>query len=72
MNFGTALSTRKQETCPHTSRIAFRAHGIERQICEDCDHVSFAFVDEAVSEADRGRFARPVDHLDPELTTQPA
>jgi len=63
MNFGTTLSAKKRETCAHTSRVEIRAHGIERQICENCDHVSFAFMDEALSEIDRGRFARPVDQM---------
>lgn len=63
MNFGTTLAAKRQETCPHDSRITIKAHGIERQICESCDHVSFAFMDEALSEVDRGRFARPVDQV---------
>ena len=63
MNFGTSLALKRQETCLHSSRITIRSHGIERQICEDCDHVSFAFGDEELSQVDRDRFARPVDHF---------
>lgn len=63
MNFGTTLAKKRQETCQHTSRVTIRAHGIERQICEDCGHVSFAFSEEELSEIDRDRFARPVDQL---------
>ena len=63
MNFGTTLAAKRQEACPHTSRIAIRGHGIERQICESCDHVSFAFMDETLSEVDRSRFSRPVDQM---------
>jgi hypothetical protein len=63
MNFGTTLSMKRQEACPHPSRMTIRTNGMERQICEDCDHVSFAFMDEELSEVDRSRFARPVDEL---------
>lgn len=63
MNFGTSLALKRQETCPHSSRITIRAHGIERQICEDCDHVSFVFAEVGLSEIERDRFARPVDQL---------
>lgn len=61
MNFATTLAAKRQEACTHPTRIAIRAHGIERHICESCDHVSFAFIDEELSEVDRGRFARTVD-----------
>jgi hypothetical protein len=63
MNFGTTLSIKRQGACPHSSRITIRTHGIERQICENCAHVSFAFAEEELSEIERDRFARPVDQL---------
>ena len=63
MNFGTSLATKRQEACLHSSRITIRSHGIERQICEDCDHVSFAFAEAELSRVDRDRFARPVDQF---------
>lgn len=63
MNIATTLAAKKHEACPHTSRITIRALGIERQICESCDHVSFAFKGQELSEVDRARFSRPVDEL---------
>ena len=63
MNFGNSLALKRQQTCLHPSRITIRSHGIERQICEGCDHVSFAFAGDALSQIDRDRFARPVDQF---------
>lgn len=64
MNFGTALAKKKQqETCPHPSMVTVQTRGVKRQICEDCDHVSFAFLDGLLTEVERDRFARPVDQL---------
>jgi hypothetical protein len=63
MNFATTLAAKRQEACPHSSRITIRTNGIERQICENCDHVSFAFAEGELSEIERDRFARPVDQL---------
>lgn len=61
MNFATTLAVKRQDACPHTSRVVIGAHGIERQICESCGHVSFAFIGGELSDVDRDRFARPVD-----------
>ncbi len=63
MNFGTSLAQKRQETCLHSSRVAVASNGLERQICEQCDHVSFAFAEDELSQVDRDRFARPVDQV---------
>lgn len=63
MKLGTTLTLKRQASCRHGSRLTIRTLGIERRICEECDHVSFAFSDEGATEVDREAFARPVDHL---------
>lgn len=63
MNLATTLAVKRQDACPHASRVVIGTHGIERQICESCGHVSFAFTGGELSDVDRDRFARPVDQL---------
>lgn len=38
-------------SCNHEQRIVTRNHGIERQVCERCGHVSVRLIDQ-VAEAD--------------------
>lgn len=63
MNFATPLAVKRQAACPHASRVVIGAHGIERQICESCGHVSFVFMGGELSDVDRDRFARSVDQV---------
>lgn len=62
MKIGAGLAARKHKTCSHVSTIIINSAGLEREICESCGHVSFAFEDEE-SETTVGRhqFARPID-----------
>ena len=53
MNLATTLAVKRQDACPHTSRVVIGTHGIERQICESCGHVSFAFRGGELSDVDR-------------------
>lgn len=61
MNIGAGLAARKQRTCDHVSTITISSAGVEREICEDCGHVSFTFQDNDHDTIDRDQFARPTD-----------
>lgn len=42
---------RRERGCSHEQRIVTRNHGIERQVCERCGHVSVRLIDQR-AEAD--------------------
>lgn len=61
MNIGAGLAARKQKTCEHVSMVTINTAGLEREICEDCGHVSFKFEDIDLDTVKRDQFARPTD-----------
>jgi hypothetical protein len=47
--------------CLHDSALSVAAAGVERSICENCGHISVAFITEMSGPVYRSRFARPAD-----------
>jgi hypothetical protein len=47
--------------CSHESTLSVAAAGVERSICENCGHISVAFLSEMSGPVYRSRFARPAD-----------
>lgn len=65
MKLGAGLAARKQKTCAHPSTITINSAGLERDICEECGHLSFSFEDHEFETAERDQFARPIDNEAP-------
>ena len=41
---------RKQAACAHAERISGTAHGIRREVCKDCGHVSVSHENETITQ----------------------